>query len=110
MTFINIKLTFINVNLTLIQIKKKSPHPARVMQDVGIVVSGYSDALAMMMLGHLRFLFSFFICVFYLRFFAAVSFYELQRLLHDVVVLVDDAEILAHVPQVACHERLELQA
>ena len=34
------------------------------MQDVGIVVSGYSDALAMMMLGHLRFLFSFFICVF----------------------------------------------
>lgn len=77
-----------------------------VMQDVGIVVSGYSDALAMMMLGHLRFLSSFFICVF----FAAVSLYELQRLLHDVVVLVDDAEILAHVPQVACHERLELQA
>lgn len=81
-----------------------------VMQDVGIVVSGYSDALAMMMLVHLRFLSSFFICFFYLRFFAAVSLYELQRLLHDVVVLVYYAEILAHVPQVACHECLELQA
>lgn len=77
-----------------------------VMQDVGIVVSGYSDALAMLMLWHLRFLSSLFICIF----FVAVSLYELQRLLHDVVVLVYYAEILAHVPQVACHECLELQA
>ena len=53
---------------------------------------------------------SFLVFVFYLRFFAAVSLYKLKRLLHDVVVLVDDAEILAHVPQVASHERLELQA